>query len=161
MISIKRYALPVIGLTLAIAGAVSISVTTGLAQTHQQATPDSAMQAAQVAQVALAAFQMDGSGLHALDEGTAAGTIPSGALGRVRKARIVVQATSWPEAMQAQVREFVEHALALETALAAEDAAAAAPDAKAVHDIGHDLSNAAYAWLAATSGAPAGEHGHN
>lgn len=158
---LKRFALPIVGLTLVAAGAVSLEVTSGLAQTRQQATPDDAMRAAQVAQVALAVFQMDSANLHAIDVDTTAGAIPSGALGRVRKARIVVQATSWPESLQSQVREYVEHSLALETALAAEDAAAAAPDAKAVHDIGHDISNAAYTWLATTSGAPAGDHGHN
>jgi hypothetical protein len=45
--------------------------------------------------------------------------------------------------------------MALERALEAEDAAVAAPDAEAVHDLGHELSNMVYAMLARQAGTTA------
>lgn len=161
MFSFKRFTLPLAGIALALVGGASLAVSSSRAQqTHQPATADSAQQSAVTAQVALAAFQMDNAGLHDLDEAVAAGRIPSGALGRVRKVRIVAAATQWPASMQPMAQEFVAHTTGLEAALQAEDAAAAAPDAKAVHDIGHELSAAVYSWLAQQSGTSAGDHGH-
>src|SRR4051812_45502295 len=58
---------------------------------------DNAYLLAQKAQIAHAAYQLDSAGLHAIDEGSHAGTIPPGALGAVRKARIALQVTDWPE----------------------------------------------------------------
>ncbi len=158
MISFKRLALPLAGLSLAIAGAVGFTAAGVAQQTRPPATADQAMMAAQVAQVAIATYQMDNAGLHDLDEATAAGKIPAGALGKVRRTRIVVQATQWPEAIQENAKEFVEHARKLEDALKAEDAAAAHPDAAEVHDLGHEISDAAYAWMSGMSGGTSPTH---
>jgi hypothetical protein len=144
--------LPVAGATLALFGVAGLAVSSSRAQPRPAPTVEQAYQAAQMAQVALAVYQMDNAGLHDLDESTHAGRIPAGALGRVRKARIVAAAVQWPESMQTPAKEFVEHATRLERALEAEDAAAAAPEAEEVHEYGHELSNMAYQWLAAASG---------
>jgi hypothetical protein len=150
-----RLLLPLGGAVLALFGMTTFAVSTGRAQQRSAPTVEQAYAAAQTAQLALAVYQMDNAGLHDLDEATHAGRIPSGALGRVRRVRIVAAAVSWPEEMQAKAREFVEHAMALERALEAEDAAVAAPDAEAVHDLGHELSNMVYAMLARQAGTTA------
>jgi hypothetical protein len=144
---LKRFALPSAGLTLALAGVFSVAVSSGRAQTRPAPTADQAYMAAITAQVALATYQMDNAGLHDLDESLAKGTIPSGALGKVRRVRIVAAATQWPDPIQPMVNQFVEHAIKVEAALAAENAGAGAADAHELHDIGHSISNAAYAWL--------------
>jgi hypothetical protein len=123
-------------------------------------TTTESFSAAQVAQVATAVYQMDSAGLHDLDEALAAGRIPRGALGSVQRVRVVVQATTWPAAMRPMVAQFVEHATRLEAALRAEDVARAAPEAHEVHELGHDISRAAYAWLAQHGGGDAPAHGH-
>lgn len=156
-----RFTLSIAATIVALMGLLGIATTAGRAQTHPAPTVDQAYSAALVAQIAIATYQMDNAGLHALDEATAAGQIPAGALGRVRKARIVVAATQWPESMRPLANEFIEHALHLEEALAAENVRAAAPHAHEVHELGHELSDAAYRWLAAASGTSApGAHSH-
>ena len=119
---------------------------------------ENAMRMAQKAQVMAVTFQLDKSGFHDLDESLAAGTMPSGALGNVRRARIALMATDWPEAMHELARELGGHMMELEQALRAEDVAGAAPHAKKVHDVGHDLSTAVYTMLSTGQAAPA--HGH-
>ena len=109
------------------------------------------------AQVMHTVYQLDVSGFHALDESTHAGTIPAGALGSVRRARIMAQATEWPETLKPNADSMVSQLLALETALRNEDAAAAAGPAGQVHDIGHDLSAKAYDWLSGGQ-SPAPQH---
>jgi hypothetical protein len=150
--SLKRLFLPLAGLAVVAAGAAGMTLSDTRAQPRPTPTVEQALTAAQVAQVAFAVYHMDNAGLHDLDEATAAGQIPRGALGRVRRVRIVTAATQWPQEIAPKAREFVEHALRLEAALEKEDATAAAPDAKEVHELGHDISSAAYNWLAAMSG---------
>lgn len=159
--SYQRFALPFAGLALAVAGVAGFTGAGVAQQTRPPATADQAMMAAQVAQVAIATYQMDNAGLHDLDEATAAGRIPAGALGKVRRTRIVAQATQWPESIQPKINEFVEHAMKLEDALKAEDARAAAPDAAEVHDLGHEISDAAYNWLSGMSGGAGGADHHD
>jgi hypothetical protein len=118
---------------------------------------DVAHMAAVKAQVMHTIYLLDVSGFHALDEGTHAGTIPAGALGSVRRARIMAQATEWPETLKPTADSMIVQLQALETALRNEDAAAAAGPAGQVHDIGHDLSGKAYDWLSGGQ-SPAPQH---
>jgi hypothetical protein len=161
MQTFRRILLPVAGAALAavvVAGFTVAGVRSQ--QTHAPATADEAMAAAQTAQVAIAVYHMDNAGLHDLDEASAAGRIPPGALGRVRRARIVTAATQWPDSIAPKAREFVEHAQRLEAALTAENAQAAAPDAHELHELGHEISDMVYSWLASLSGtsAPPNQH---
>jgi hypothetical protein len=110
------------------------------------------------AQVMHTMYMLDSSGLHAIDEATAAGTVPPGSLGTVRRARIVAQATDWPDALKPAASDLVAQMKLLEVALKNENAAAAKDPAHQVHDMGHDLSDKVYAWLG--GGAPADEHMH-
>lgn len=114
---------------------------------------------AQKAQVNHATFQLDTAGLHALDVAAAEGKIVPGSLGAVRRARIAVQATDWPEALKGMATEQVEIMKGLEEAIRSEDASKVSAPAKAAHDKGHDLSAAVYTWLE-TGTAPSGGHGH-
>jgi hypothetical protein len=92
-----RLTLPIVGLTLALTGVASLTLSAGrAAPTQQPATADQAHQAAVVAQVASAATHMTAAGYHELDKSIEGGEIPSGALHRVRWARIAVAATQWP-----------------------------------------------------------------
>ncbi len=144
------------------AGVAMTFVTLGQVAPTASAAPteqhNDAMMAAQKAQVIATTFQLDKSDFHDVDESLAAGTMPSGALGNVRRARIALMATDWPEAMHEKVRELGGQMIALEEALRAEDVARAAPHAKKVHDLGHDLSAAVYTMLSTGQAAPA--HGH-
>jgi hypothetical protein len=120
---------------------------------------EAAYMVAQKAQVAQATFQLDSAGLHDIDEGAKAGTIPAGALGAVRRARIAVQATEWPEALKDMAAAQVATMKALEEAIRTEDAAQVVEPATKAHDDGHDLSAAVYTWLD-TGMVPEGGHGH-
>ena len=147
------------GLAGLVAGAALALTTSGYSTRGASADEaENAMRMAQKAQVIAVTFQLDKSGFHDLDESLAAGTMPSGALGNVRRARIALVATDWPEAMHETVRELGGHMMALEEALRAEDVAGAAPHAKKVHDVGHDLSAAVYTMLSTGQAAPA--HGN-
>ena len=114
---------------------------------------------AQKAQVASTTYHLDKAGLHDMDVAATEGKILSGSLGAVRRARIAVQATDWPEALKPMAMEQIEIMKGLEEAIRSEDAAKVAGPAKAAHDKGHDLSAAVYTWLD-TGVAPAGGHGH-
>ncbi len=114
---------------------------------------------AQKAQVGHTTYQLDTAGLHGIEDAATAGTIPSGALGSVRRARIAVQATDWPEPLKAMATEQVTIMKALEEAIRSEDAAKVVEPATKAHDVGHDLSAAVYTWLD-TGMAPTGGHGH-
>lgn len=120
---------------------------------------EAAYMLAQKAQVAHTTYQLDTAGLHDVDVAANAGTIPAGALGNVRRARIAVQATEWPESLQAMATEQVTVMKALEEAIRTEDPAQVAAPAKKAHDVGHDLSAAVYTWLD-TGTVPAAGHGH-
>jgi hypothetical protein len=114
---------------------------------------------AQKAQVGSTTYQLDTAGLHGVEDASKAGTIPAGALGSVRRARIAVQTTEWPEPLKAMATEQVEMMKALEEAIRTEDAAKVVEPATKAHDVGHDLSAAVYTWLE-TGTAPTGGHGH-
>jgi hypothetical protein len=126
------------------------------------ASPASANQtdpAAQKAQVIATTFQLDTSKLHDIEEQAKAGTILSGALGYVRRARIATQATEWPEGLKSMATTLVADMRTLEEAIRTEDATKVAEPATKVHDGGHDLSAAVYTWLE-TGQAPQSGHGH-
>jgi hypothetical protein len=111
---------------------------------------------AQRAQVIAVTYQLDTSGFHDLDERAAAGSLPPGALGRVRRARTAVHATSWPEPLRETAVKLMPEMEKLEAALRDEDVARAAGPAHEVHEIAHQLSDQAYGWL---GGGPAPTHG--
>jgi hypothetical protein len=121
---------------------------------------DNAFAMAQKAQVALATYELDSAGLHGIDEGAKAGTIPPGALGAVRRTRIAVQSTEWPDGLKDMAMQQVTDMKALEDALRTEDPAQVAAPAAKVHDGGHDLSAAVYGWLDTGAMPAAGEHMH-
>jgi hypothetical protein len=120
---------------------------------------ENAYTVAQKGQVAATTYQLDKSGFHDLDVSSNAGTIPAGALGNVRRARIAAQATEWPEALKPMAMDVVTSMKVLEEAIRTEDASKVAEPAKKVHDSAHDLSAAVYTWLD-TGKAPEGGHGH-
>ncbi len=150
--SLRRIMLSLTALLLLVGGVSGIAVTARAVQSQAAVTAEQAFAAAQVAQVAIAIYQVNNSGLHELDEATAVGQIPAGALGRVRAVRVVFAAVQWPEPLRATALDLVEHAARLEQALAREDVTAAAPEAAEVHRLYHRLTNAAYAWLAQQAG---------
>jgi hypothetical protein len=143
-----------------VAGVAMTLVTLGsAAQPVAADQAESAYMMAQKAQVAHATYAMDNAGLHGIDEGSNAGTIPAGALGKVRQARIAAQSTEWPEALKEMASNEVATLKALEEAIRTEDPAQVALVAKKAHDDGHDLSAAVYSWLD-TGAVPSGGHGH-
>ena len=110
---------------------------------------------ATTAQLIAAIYHLDSAGFHNLDDKLAAGEMVRGALGSVRRSRIVTQATRWPHDLEASTSELVEHMLHLEAALRDEDVPKSAPHARAVHELEHALSDKVYALL---SGAKPAEH---
>ena len=146
-----------------VAGVAMTVVTLGQVAPTASASPteqhNDAMMAAQKAQVIATTFQLDKSGLHDIDVATNAGQpAPSGALGNVRRARVALKATEWPEPLKATAAELDGHLQRLDDALRNEDWAAAAEPAEKVHDVGHDLSAMAYQWLSGAQVQPG--HGH-
>jgi hypothetical protein len=103
--------------------------------------------AAQRAQVIAVIAQLDSAGFHGLDENVAAGNVPAGSLGRVRRARIIAQATNWPAPAAETAAKLVEQLNLLEPAVRDEDASRAAGPAHEVHELEHTLSDQIYAWL--------------
>src|SRR4051794_8587372 len=98
-----------------IAGVAMTLVSIGaVAQPVAADQADNAFMLAQKAQVAHATYQLDSAGLHGIDEGSKAGTIPPGALGAVRRARIAVQSTEWPDALKDMAMDQVANMKALE-----------------------------------------------
>ena len=154
----KKLALTGAGFAAGVAMTLA-SVTATVTPATAQMTGDQAYLLAQKAAVNHATYQLDTAGLHALDEASNAGSIPAGALGSVRRARISVQATEWPDALKERAMNLVTTMKSLEAAIRTEDPAQVAPLAQKVHDDGHDLSAAVYTWLD-TGKAPAGGHGH-
>jgi hypothetical protein len=143
-----------------VAGVAMTLMTLGsVAQPVAADQADNAFAMAQKAQVAHATYQLDSAGLHGIDEGAKSGTIPPGALGAVRRARISVQATEWPDGLKDMAMDQVTNMKALEEALRTEDPAKIADPAARVHDGGHALSEAVYGWLE-TGAVPEGGHGH-
>lgn len=157
-VMMKKLALSAAGFAAGVAMTLA-SIGATVTPATAQMTGDQAYAIAVKASVAHATYQQDTAGLHALDVAAAAGTIPSGALGNVRRARIAVQSAEWPEPLKDKAMHFVETMKQLEEAIRTEDAAKVAEPAKKAHDDGHDLSAAVYTWLD-TGKAPEGGHGH-
>ena len=155
---LKKIALTAAGFAAGVAMTLA-SVGATVTPATAQMTGDQAYMLAQKAAVNHATYQQDMAGLHALDEASNAGTIPPGALGNVRRARIAVQAVEWPEPLKENATHFVDTMKQLEEAIRTEDPARVAPLARKAHDDGHDLSAAAYTWLE-TGKAPEGGHSH-
>ena len=130
---------------------VALTLVTTTVQAGPHTAEADAHQAAVKAQVIAVTFQLDTSGFHDLEESTAAGAIPRGALGSVRRARIATQATDWPDPLREKAAELVSHMMALEDGLRAEDPDVAAQPAHDVHEVGHDLSTLVYTWLGGQS----------
>jgi hypothetical protein len=108
-----------------------------------------AARAAQVGQVISTAWVLDNSGLHDIDDALDSGSaLPSGTLGRVQHAQLVAGATVWPASLQDTAAQMTAQLTQLRNALEAGDMAAAAGPAHDAHELGHDLSGKAYAWLA-------------
>ena len=89
--------------------------------------------AAVKAQVMHTMYVLDTAGFHALDESLQAGTMPPGAYGPVHRARVMTQATEWPEALQTVAATEVAQLKALEDALKNEDVNAAKDPAHQIH----------------------------
>jgi len=153
-----RNKLALIGAGFLAGVALTFVTVTSVAQPVAADQAENAYVLAQKAQVAHAIYQLDSAGLHAIDEGAKAGTIPPGALGAVRRARIAVQVAEWPDALKDMAMDQVASMKALETALRTEDPAQVADPAAKVHDGGHDLSDAVYGWL--DTGAMPAPHSH-
>ncbi len=98
----------------------------------------------QRAQVLAVTFQLDSAGFHGLSESLNAGTVPSNAVGLVRRSRITAQATSWPAELRETANRMIQEMSALEAAVRDEDAARAAGPGDEVHDLEHDLSDMVY-----------------
>ena len=144
----------------AMAGALIVGIVSSLALGAKPTEAQADLQLAiQKSQAMTTAYQLDTSGLHELDVKLNSGEFVAGALGKVRKARIAVQTTMWPAEMQDTANKLVGEMQALETALRNEDVAGGAPHAKEVHDVAHDLSDGAYAWLS-TGQAPTAPSSH-
>lgn len=139
--------------------AVTLATLTGSASPVGADQAENAYLLAQKAQVASTTYQLDKAGLHDIEESSKAGSIPAGALGEVRRARIAVQSTDWPESLKARATEQVTIMKSLEEAIRTEDAAKVVEPAGKSHDNGHDLSAAVYTWLD-TGTAREGDHGH-
>lgn len=139
--------------------AVTLATLTGTASPVGADQAENAYMLAQKAQVAATTYQLDKAGMHDTEEAAKAGTIPAGALGEVRRARIAVQSTDWPESLKPMAMEQVSRMKSLEEAIRTEDASKVAEPAAKSHENGHDLSAAVYTWLD-TGRAPEGGHGH-
>lgn len=148
------------GLTLATIGGPAASVS----------AQQDAYAAAQKAQVLAVIYHLDKVGFHGMEDSIKGGTVPAGSLGAVQRARTAMMAVDWPAAANGTVNALNEQMTALEAALKTEDVAAAANPIHEVHEGGHELSSAVYAWLkgaapntpADPTGQPAAKpaHGH-
>lgn len=137
-------------------GAQLTSVDAAMEALRQEA--HQARAAAERAQVLAVVYQVDGAGLHDLDESVQAGAIPAGSLGRVRRTRIAVESVAWPQSIRETAHELAAHLRQLESAIRDEDVEAATGPAHEAHEVGHDLSGAAYAWLSGAQPSPGGGH---
>jgi uncharacterized protein YcnI len=128
--------------------------------TEPAMSPAGLTTAASIGQVIAAINLLDTSGFHDLDESAAAGTIPAGSLGRVQRAHYVAAATKWPAALADQAKSLTTELGELRAALEADNVAEAAGPAHEVHEMAHDLSSGAYAWLAKQGGVVEAEPAH-
>jgi hypothetical protein len=135
----------VIGLTVPTTSAQMPTMDQQVTELRQMA--QNAHAAALRAQMIATVYQLDTAGLHELDERTAAGTIPPGSLGRVRRTRVAIQATTWPEPLGETVTNLTAEMVKLEEALRDESASRASGPAHEAHELGHRLSDQAYGWL--------------
>jgi uncharacterized protein YcnI len=121
-------------------------------------SPSELTQATTVGQVIAAVALLDSTGFHALHDSIAAGTVPADSVGKVQRARLVTAAIQWPEPLRADAAKLVEQLEQLHAAVRAENAVGATGPAEQAHNIEHDLSQAAYAWLGQRGGLAAGGH---
>src|SRR5262249_24513000 len=106
--------------------------------------------AATVGEVISSVWVLDNSGLHDIDDALESGSaLPAGALGRVQHAQLVAGATVWPAGLQDTAAQMSTKLTQLRTALEAGDMSSAMDPAHDSHELAHDLSSQAYAWLAA------------
>jgi uncharacterized protein YcnI len=120
-------------------------------------SPAQLSQAANLSHVITAVWILDNSGLHDIDEGAAAGSLPAGSLGRVQRARAVAAVTMWPAELREDAQRLVRELGELSAALENNNLSAAAHPAHEAHEIGHDISGKAYGWYAQVAGLPGGE----
>jgi hypothetical protein len=106
-----------------------------------------ALAEAQKAQVMTAMYALDNAGLHGIDESVAAGTVPAGSPGAVRRVLIVTRATMWPAELQETTSALAENLAKLQEALRDEDVERAKDPAHEAHELGHQLSDQVYTWL--------------
>jgi uncharacterized protein YcnI len=124
-------------------------------------SPAQLSQAANLSHVIAAIWILDNSGLHDIDEGAAAGSLPAGSLGRVQRAHTVAAVTMWPPALREDAQRLVHELAELHAAIENNNVAAAAGPAHEAHEVGHDLSSKAYAWFSQVAGLSGGDsHSH-
>jgi hypothetical protein len=124
---------------------------------QQQATLNDSVQRTQM----LIALQVvGGAGLHALDEGAAAGEIPEGAAGGVENALLAVAATEWPADLQAGADGLQAILEELVTALETQDPAQVAGPAADAHEAQHEFEHGAADFIKAAVGLPVEEGEH-
>jgi hypothetical protein len=143
-----------------VAGVALTLVTVG-AQTPTVAADEAqvAHMAAMKAQVMHTTYQLDSSGFHALDQSLQGGTLPPGSFGTVQRARVMAEATEWPDDLKQLATDEIAQLKLLETALKNEDVEAAKDPSHQVHEVGHDLSAKAYAWLGGAAAMSDEDHG--
>jgi hypothetical protein len=101
----------------------------------------------QALNVALAIRTLDEAGFHGVEDSVAGGEIPADARTVALKMEAIVGATNWPDDLSDQADELAGALNAAAAAYEGEDAAAALPAAERVHDIEHDFSAEAWAWI--------------
>jgi hypothetical protein len=101
----------------------------------------------QVLNAALAIRTLDEAGFHDVEDSIADGEIPADARTVALKMEAIVAATDWPGDLSDQADELAGALNAAAAAYEGEDAQAALPAAERVHDLEHDFSAEAWAWI--------------
>lgn len=87
---------------------------------------------------------LGGAGLHGVDESVNDnGEIPDGAAGPISRAILAMQATNWPDDLQADADAVLDVLHKLVEALGDGNVEAAGPVATEAHELGHDFADAA------------------
>jgi hypothetical protein len=102
----------------------------------------------------VAVYFLDNVGLHDIDVrlNEEQGVIEAADAGKVEGIGRVLAVAPWPEELQAAATELNGVLVAYAEALGNDDIEAAKPLATQVHEVGHDLSQAARAWLGESTG---------
>jgi hypothetical protein len=123
----------------------------GYAWLRDAGPPDVADSGAAPLAVLAAIDVVDGVGFHDLAHDVATASEPNPRWGRsAERALIALGAVAWPAPLDDDAASLAVDIQAFLDALGADDLAAAGAVAEALHDGQHDLSEAAYDWLAAT-----------